>query len=51
MEIADLQHAFRAMDRVLRPGSVSIHRIAPLHYYQMFRSRDVIHWNSLLYLT
>jgi SAM-dependent methyltransferase len=37
MEITDADAAFSAMDRLLAPGGIMIHKIAPIHDYRMFR--------------
>lgn len=37
MEIANPDRAFEVMDKLLRPGGFSLHKVAPLKDYQMFR--------------
>jgi SAM-dependent methyltransferase len=37
MEISDLDLALENMDNLLRPGGLSLHKVAPLHDYMMFR--------------
>lgn len=37
MEIADPDRAFEVMDRLLCPGGFSLHKVAPLNDYRMFR--------------
>ncbi len=36
MEMADADAAFRAMDRLLKPGGLMIHKVAPFNDYRMF---------------
>ena len=48
MEFPDSELAFRSMDRLLRPGGRSFHKIAPLHDYQMFRANG---YHPLEFLT
>jgi SAM-dependent methyltransferase len=37
MELPDSASAFATMDRILRSGGYIVHKIAPLHDYQLFR--------------
>lgn len=48
MEIADPERSLLVMDRLLRPGGVSIHKVAPLNDYRMFRQHG---YHPLEFLT
>lgn len=48
MEIEHTDRAFTVMDRLLRNGGYSIHKVAPLHDYRMFRNHG---YHPLEFLT
>ena len=47
-EVDDVERAFATMDDCLRPGGYTVHKIAPLHDYMLFRSYN---YHPLEFLT